>query len=325
MAREPQSLTEACIEYTIAQYTRRAECGGGTLRTPLEYAITSMSFCPDALTSDGSTRTLDSVLECAKAWRDFPCEQQLQGLVPACTTPGTRATGELCLYGSQCASGRCSRPDSCGECATVVGAGEACDDLLVRCERGLSCSGGLCEAGPEFDAVPHTRALGDVCNVDPECPENAVCAVEADGVWRCVALVPPGEACELNAQCEPEAYCSTDRVCRPKPAEGAPCGTRIDGNNVCGEDLVCDSSASGGRVCVIYSLAQPCEEGGLRCPPGDSCCTAADCAARRCLHVLFPGEPCGDADSQCHPGSECLGGVCEAIDSQGLFEQACGL
>src|SRR5450432_3872494 len=122
------SKTEACIAYALAECMRQGECEGFT---PSEAGCLPASFgCPDILFSAGSTRTVASLKACTPAFATFPCAEVNVGKLPDCATPGTRALGAPCDFGTQCATLECnfSANGPCGMCGKV---GELGDDCSV--------------------------------------------------------------------------------------------------------------------------------------------------------------------------------------------------
>mgnify|MGYP001551588198 CR=1 FL=1 len=161
-AELPDSLLGACRAYVMAQCLRREECAGTTTNRCVE---TADAYCPDLLFSEGSTRTLQGTLDCVDHWKDFACEDALVYRLPDCVTPGTKQTGEPCLYPSQCASQECSGTrSSCGVCLELAESGGSCSESLV-CPPGEECAAGTGAPRAPYEGHPVVVELeeGEYC------------------------------------------------------------------------------------------------------------------------------------------------------------------
>ena len=282
----------ACREYLTAACERRAECAGPT---GLDRCLDALALCPDYLFSDGSTRTVEGTLECAKAWRTLSCENVETGIPPACSTPGTRQPGEACRFASQCESLACSGTDTtCGVCLRLAAAGETCDGVEVGCPSGQRCSG-TCEV---VQWSPHEvfppKAAGEECQYGDVCIDGYMCLNDPmdeylASVSRCQIPPGPGSPCAYNVvggiACASDSYCWMN-TCERRPAPGEPC-------------------ASNSSVSTVCDVGDECED-------------------RICIGILEEGEPCGAASTRCAPGTECSAGHCVATDELTIFPALCG-
>jgi hypothetical protein len=275
----PISATSACIAYRAAMAKRIFECtgpaGGGT--SAPDWGLN----CPDDLFSPGSTRTPEAVAACAETWRTFSCDAVNRYGVPACATAGTRAEGEPCAFGTQCASYHCdvSREQPCGTCAPAgPKLGEAC---LFACHPGSICVAGRCVAG-----VPPP--------LPPRVPDGSPC-----GVYDCLE----------DSYCDAPESGAMAATCRPVPALGQSCY----GTTPCPRGAYC----AGSTCAALPRIGELCYVRG-GCAEGACLCAEAGCNNGRCTKLLLEGDRCPEAGAQCHPGMECKGGVCVAKASQGL-------
>jgi hypothetical protein len=307
---------------------RNDECAG---RTPAA-AYSPPQTCPDVLFSDGSTRTVAGLLACIDEWKSFPCDQLRRGLDPACVTPGTRAPGQSCKFPSQCASLQCQLQTGCGMCLQTVGEGATCGTNGPACEFGLQCSSGKCiqyDPATPPPAAPQGKPVGAPCTGTSDCMAGDYCDDVTGGTnFVCTHLPAIGQMCTHAGQyCADNAYCDdTHNTCAALPTAGQACGLVRGSPAACASGTFCDMSSGTATCNAPPKVGEVCVSGGPVCAPGTICsCPVGSCAQKHCLAILEVGAACGDAGNACPPGSECSGGVCAAIDSQGLFAAACGM
>jgi hypothetical protein len=326
-APDASSMTKyaACADYVNATCNRLyRECSG--LPAVADPCPDFLNLCPDFLFSDGSNRTIDEVLSCAAVWRTYSCDQVSRGLFPKCGRTGQRAVGQPCVYGSQCASGRCGgapldATSPCGVCAAVVNAGDQCGSFQGLCPNGYECSsGGTCTPLPIFN-LP----AGAACERLGQCLAGYLCLPEGNdgGTLQCRPTPKLGDAC--TGYCEEEAVCSSSR-CVPAPGAGEACASGY----TCNAQSACDREALPAPVCrarkaigerckpdkyLFVNVAGDCQK-GLMCFCDDASCSGGTCYVRR-----FLGESCTGAGSHCVLGTECRQGTCVALDSQGLADR----
>jgi hypothetical protein len=295
--------------------------------------------------SEGSTRTVESVVACAKAWADFPCAKIAEGEQPDCVKPGSKALGEPCLYPSQCSSLSCSASGgSCGKCTASVGVGQACGQD-VGCTGLLACDLDTSKCQPW---VRRTPGLGDACPGDYTCARGLYC----DTSTKCAPLPKVGEPCGKGVFCDYEhaQYCRSDLTCQPEPGPGMPCGENYEQVRVCNLQIsACDLQAGGGPMCVaLPKLGEPCashqcgtglfcdattpEEIGVcrarlakgaACTDSINCETGLLCDQGKCQLHVAPEEPCTADGTHCHVNSLCDGKVCAPLPALGNFAKAC--
>ncbi|HKU36988.1 MAG TPA: hypothetical protein VJR89_02540 [Polyangiales bacterium] len=295
-AAEVLTEAEACRRYVAYYCERRLFCG----ITSLEDAYScfySAELCPDMYFSPGSTRTVEQVTACAKAWLDHPCDDVLHERSPACATPGTRELGESCVTNSQCKSSRCTAyvtDPTCGKCVAVAASGGACSTELA-CPRDEMCTNGKC--------MP--RQL-----VTPSGKPSFVFA--------------PGQACTTSS--EPNfGGCTLGTVCDTRPGvDGSYCyyepgpGERCyhAAPHTCWGEGDCD-----GHTCApIY----PCSDSLRTCERGEVCvCSDAECKSSSCSLPRQEGQTCMLPAMPCADRLECVQGICQRAKLPSLFEKAC--
>jgi hypothetical protein len=193
--------------------------------------------------------------------------------------PGSRANGEPCLEGLQCASLWCGGTGvpgpsgsnlpyaaQCGTCAARLSTGAACNAASDLCETGLSCFNGVCRS---------TGQQGDPCAHWSDCTFPLVCR----STGTCGDVLYQGAACAQSTDC------TTDQGCDPQ-------------THVC--------------VPIVYGLpGESCNGDTLRCEHG-SCLTSTG----QCPDRLADGTPCDPTDSTkvCDTYAVCLGGKCQIAD-----------
>lgn len=327
----PDSLLGACRAYVMAQCLRREECAGTTSNRCAE---TADAYCPDLLFSEGSTRTLEGVLDCAAEWKTFSCDNALVYKLPDCVTPGTRQVGETCVYPSQCATQECSgNGTSCGVCLELAEPGGACSDTLI-CPPGEDCASGSCAPREPYSGEPAPVKLGEgeYC-IAGDCEKGLTCVsndARTDNVCRPVPEA--GDDCYLlyfgvgnDGQVCSEwedtgVYCdATELKCLAAPAAGEPCGVRDVGStpvcaagSYCNASGICEEPKGPGEPC-LYSpaLGQIC---------ADSVCDALDSL---CKETRKLGESCGAVDQTCEEHTLCEDDVCVADDTLEDFSTFC--
>jgi hypothetical protein len=323
-------LRDACREYARAYCDKSDECNGTNAGSKYCYEA-SAPACPDLLASPGSTRTAQSLRECALEIAAFSCEQWTRGFLPACSTPGTRVAGEPCVYPSQCQSLSCGGSDSaCGTCASLVQAGQACGPGL-ECAPGLLCSSdSLCierQAAPTpTPPAPRTlRQLGESC-LATECVVGAFCSrPDTSTEGTCEPMPATGQPCAPGVasgpRCAMSDHCDPDGLCAALPGNGEPCAVdsfaaRCSAGNYCvaqggpnGNTCAPHTAAGGACRPALLDLSRAdCAE-GLACR-----CANAACSEGTCTPLAREGESC-TAESVCEDGTACENGVCEPSDA----------
>lgn len=346
---------EACIAYARAACERHVTCQGLPTRS-CEHTIDD---CPDKYFSPGSTRTVAGLKACAIVRANQPCEELLVEKTPDCATPGTRQTGEACLYDSQCASLTCSSNGSdCGSCLALAKAGESCAAAGPACEAGFDCDGEKCvvtslrapsEPGEPCEARTVCRdgfcsagkcqALGDVgarCVNPSECKPGLFCDQKA---FDCQPAGKAGQPCVEEAgtsrllceggACYVETLPSTG-TCGPYPKLGESCIQRIGTESVLALDCAPEAHCGEGAVCrqdldygAPTELGIDCKTGLDRiCPEGSP--NPDVCDDYICGKLGLKGDPCAPAGNPCHEAFECVANQCAPRTTRGLFEKACG-
>jgi hypothetical protein len=314
-------MLDACKAYLAAQCHRRVECK----YSESDCTESFQPDCPDVYFSPGSTRTTQSLLACAGDWATFPCDQLLRDFVPSCASPGTRAAGEACVFGSQCDSGACftQSADECGICKATIAVGGACDwsDLTKQCVSGAGCVSSVCTPNaPMPETVP---ALGELCT--SSCASGAACLLDASGAARCTVAPSSGQPCGKyqggGSACAGGFACNASNVCGPAPVAGQPCAAP----GVCGADAECDTSTGSSGTCVSKAALGATCRGDLDCMTGlrCHCVTGTVCASKVCMTVLSTGSACGQPNTICDYGMQCQGARCVPSDAVTTFADLC--
>ncbi|HSC89265.1 MAG TPA: hypothetical protein VLC09_18410 [Polyangiaceae bacterium] len=219
---DPSSLLVACMRYVEAICTRRHVCLG--VPVPGNCADEGRSVCPDALFSEGSLRTLESVNACAKEWETFSCDSALHSEIPACAVPGTVADGQQCVFWSQCASGACSTGvASCGTCMPRAEPGGDCTASI--CVDREECVSGTCQEVAAYTSPypPSSVIPGEGQTCTGTCAEGLACVPIQSGTRRvCVAeaevtIADYEEPCGGTIGCPDRSTC-TGGFCVPTDA-----------------------------------------------------------------------------------------------------------
>jgi hypothetical protein len=194
-------------------------CGGERVSTPQPLG----AFCA-ALPGGGDELCESGVCEersqvCGECRADGECPGQVCGLEsPAgpslqpyrsCVAPASRALGELCAVGGECASGVCC-DGLCSECCEG-GPGCAAGQDCVRAEAAAD------EIGPLHN--PPSGSANGLPAGPPEGPPSESWCAPGDGA--------PGEACRRDEQCA-SGSCGGGEPMRVCPWDGRPCAQDAD-------------------------------------------------------------------------------------------------
>jgi hypothetical protein len=128
---------------------------------------------------------------------------------------------------------------------------------------------------PCVDVLAGNVKTGDVCTVSAECAGTAFCAGTSACPSHCAALLAEGDACNGNNECGDDLMCVTGHCLRPSLA-GEPCnGTS---GKVCRLGFNCSGATDTQTgMCVdnasiqVGALGASCEPGGALCKEGLSC------------------------------------------------------
>lgn len=308
------SQVSSCITYMQTACSRYLQCSINTSCDTISHT------CPDILFSEGSTRSVQEILDCAEAWRSFDCDALQRGEYPECVRPGTRADGATCAFHGQCASDWCSRHSEgeCGECLTPV-------SLPMPTEP----------AGPALVPLPQLQP-GDPCTNSQQCPGQHYCHATPPDMGECRPYPTLGEDCRQPRTCGGGTYCELEGLtCHALPGLGEPCG--VDGwtgtAGWCAGGFVCERQSERVGTCVaVPEVGEPCviwtlenQSTSTICKHPATCDTAVEPPICRApIRILEPGEACGTGPDVCHPASTCVDGICEPLESQGLFRDWCG-
>jgi hypothetical protein len=346
------SRAQACVLYAEAYCARLSQCAGATPEGIPEQCARSSVVCPDLSFSDGSTRTPEGLIACIEDIAAFDCDSWNLGYVPECVSPGTRQPGEPCIFPSQCATLVCSgSSEACGACLAFAAAEDDCrDTTLFTCAPGTGCNpeSGLCEAltlpdpvGPESNEPqgdPTADMRGEPCERDSDCGAYESCLTDRE-TPVCGRDPILGEDCDEARNCADDSYCELEGLtCLELPEIGEACG--VDGwtglASWCEPGTICQRSSDRVGTCVaLPEEGAPCvivefaEEGPVGyCAAGLVCSELTVCVPEPPPPpevVTVPiGGSCAEPHQMCHPASVCTDGLCEPLESQGLFDAVCG-
>jgi hypothetical protein len=274
--------------------------------------------------SEGSTRTVESVVACAKQWRDLPCDAVSKGASPDCAAAGTLALGEKCINASQCASRACDGFNAmCGVC---VDNPIECDAKAnLPCPAGQACYGNHCIDTPASGPAADAPELGDACvtGAAQTCGDS-FCKPDGagdDGV--CSRWPRLGEDCASALKCEEgDSYCGSSLTCVALPAANAACAADATGILRCASGSYCDVTGTTFQCRAVPKAGGVCRgvcDVGLACTENEF-----DGVDGKCVRRRMPGDSCGGPDDLCLPGAtRCEGGVCVLVATQDLYETAC--
>jgi hypothetical protein len=201
----------------------------------------------------GSGFTPSALGACADASAAADCASFLSQatVFSACFPKGTRALGQSCLDGTQCASGFCpSAGYACARCADPPAAGASCANGV--CAAGMVCassgtcavvakSGAACGSSKPCDSFleckmgtcqPVPATAGAACGsatANAYCDERVplACTSATSGTCASLAFGDKGAACGLAAgvvhACKASGACVSG-VCQAGPGAGQACG-----------------------------------------------------------------------------------------------------
>lgn len=266
-------------------------------------------------------------------WRRPPCIDMLEG---------TRPPGSACATDGDW----CDPSGYCDPCTTVCTRrwllGESCEGR-GWCAHGLQCDEGVCRP---ID-TDHSRALGEPCVYDEECPVGALCTPDgcsalptatelgepcfagwwcSEGQWcvsgsgvarTCEAPRPEGGRCVGERSCETGLACVRG-ICRPRSGPGEPC----DYPYQCRPDApycvagTCRADADGMTCPGGAATAWFLESYPAGCPDGYGCVGAEPFMAGECRRLVALGAAC-EGHTQCPASSRCHEGLCRAVSAPG--------
>lgn len=319
-AAADQSPRSACRAYIDAVCRRRAVCQGNS-PDQVCAGFADDFPCPDYFFSADAAHGPAQMFDCAAQVATLSCGMALLG-TPPCSTPGTRAPGEKCLYGSQCSTLGCSvsyREGVCGTCLPFLAPGAPCNTRDGVCPVDLVCYNGSCQKAPD---------LAPVAVPGPGLPCTGSCAAgyACSSGKTCAPLPPAGQPCSLLGDCSADAYCTTGSVCAPRPGPGAPCVMDFLNYPQCAANTYC---AAPSNICSSRApLGAPCTplgSGTSTCVTGATCVETATKGTYSCRTSRETGESCTSPTDVCATGTTCTGGKCTTTGmNAGIYEQVCG-
>jgi hypothetical protein len=272
----------ACADSAIARCAQNDKCTNNVSdknkygdETTCVSRLTAQ--CVKNLGAPGTGATPATVESCAQAIPMEMCSAYL-GNDPddSCLPPmGTVANGSACGLSAQCASTYCQIPahGSCGVCANVPMAGDACGPTGECGGRGgLVCQNDVCVA---------QGALNAACDKDNPCgPDLSCVGAKAGTKGACTAPVAMvGATCDPNKLTGPGCDNTLGLYCSPATkqcvavtfaTDGQPCGEVSGGLVICqaGTCIIPAASDDGG---LDASLDDGGAEGGTTATKQGTC------------------------------------------------------
>lgn len=266
------SIPEESAERTLAHELCRLMLERCDCPTP-QQLFGSLAECSDAYTSQLEQQFSEAKAaglvyhpECMAEHVNFytqtiGCSTQselAQGVLEQLSLPpckvhsGSGQEGEVCMPYYQALGDDCDVGLQClGTCAVVVELtakveGEPCTLQTDRCEPGTACLGSAEDpTGPA--TCLRLPAEGEPCSVG--CDVGLTCDFVDGGTEQRVCKPPPGEGLpcgSLPYECAEGLWCDAN-VCTPTLVQGTPC---FGDDEACGVGWVCDALEDGGEdVC----------------------------------------------------------------------------
>jgi hypothetical protein len=301
----PPTEKSSCVTYITAFCEKSTSCNPSIKK---EACQQSAELCPEYFFSEGSTRTIASMLECAAEFAKISCTDWNAGLRPSCQTPGTLAAGSVCISPAQCASSNCDNlviGTRCGRCSALYGADEECTDTGTFgpkvCPPNQQCDQTTKRCAPIV--APTVLAAGAPCTSNSStelCPTGTDCYTSSTdaGTGTCQAPPSPGNPCVhrpgiTGVVCAPDGYCQLDTAssgtCIAKAKVDQPCGFNGSYSIECETNLYCKND-----TCAAFeALGAPCDRFDS-CGPTNYCDRAA--AMPTCKPPAANGAICGIVD-----------------------------
>jgi hypothetical protein len=172
---------------------------------------------------------------------------------------------------------------------------------------------------------PGRAREGEPCTDSEGCVTDTWCSNAADSPtgYRCVHAGPGISA----GTCAPEAYVprtASDHVCQALPSLGQTCADSAGTlDEYCAAGAWCDSRSN--KCLARKKLGEGCNGSIGDCIEGLLCTEYTPQGFGTCLSFQSEGGSCSGQFERCVHGSECVGGVCRALETQGVYEKACAL
>ena len=247
-------------------------------------------------------------------------------------------------------------PTHCGQCGTVCGAGEACENGACA----LTCNGGTKKCGTScVDSRLDPANCGD-CNT--KCGSGLVCSNSAcatscgTGLTQCGGGDAGGPAFCIDAPNDSRNCGACGNVCAtgfscvagtcalscqaglsscsytPRAGDAGAEGGAGDAGpalkictNLAQDDAncgACGNACAPGQACVAGACSLTCQTGLTRCAAGgDAGASEAgtfDAGAATCANLRVDNTNCGACGTTCAAGQACANGVCTLTCQTGL-------
>lgn len=292
---------QACADWALARCQRFDSCSGG-LYVSIHYGdeatcqASGVETCTIGLAATGTAATAATFEACAEAIPSESCADFFgDAPVSACAAlAGSLAIGGPCVGSSQCQSTYCAIPQyaTCGACAAVPKAGDACA-VAADCgaRGGLTCAGGACVALAQANAS---------CSADAPCGIGFDCVgAKKTTPGQCEAtVITAGAPCDpdraTSASCDP----TLELTCDPA-TEACVQNTVVGAAGTCGVVGGSEAKCSASGTCVIATADAGPGDAGVNAGPAPTTGT--------CLAAAANESPCDtSAGPACIPPAKCV-------------------
>jgi hypothetical protein len=339
----PPTEKSSCVTYIEAFCAKQEACSPSNR---LALCKQTAELCPEYFFSEGSTRTIASMLACADEFAKMTCAEWNAGIRPSCQTPGTLPAGSSCISPAQCASANCdglTLGTRCGTCSALYGADEECTNTGTFgpkvCPQNQRCDDVTKRCAPIVAPTMLTPGATCTANSTKElCPSGTDCYTTSPDAGTttgtCQALPTAGNACvhtpgSGGGFCVAEAYCSfasgNTGTCLVNAKVGETCGYDAQSSTEirCEPALYCKTDK-----CAAYEAVD------APCTRPDACGKTAYCDVNAstpvCRAAAAIGAACGIVRTDgggsfyvpCAANGECKmdasgAGICEPPGSVG--------
>lgn len=268
----------------------------------------------DSLDKNRASLTIASVESCLNELIvEDQCFPQVTTFATSCTAEavkGNQAAGAECLNGFDCVEDAYCGTDR--KCKALAGAGEDCG-TTAECVPGLYCGMDESDTAATGTVCLSPNAVGDACDGDYECAEDAYCEVDpVSGDGTCAALTALGTACDSDDMC-------LSGFCLPGSCENG---------NACFDDGDCGlgSCRDSGMSCIgngdCYGM---CETSGSTCYDGFPCAGTCSISASGCYDDTECPGVCSNSAYSCYDDSYCdpLDASDSCVQTETCVAEAC--
>ncbi|MFO0596942.1 MAG: hypothetical protein U0228_16625 [Myxococcaceae bacterium] len=314
-----ESLTNVCraLKPGGAPCSSSAECQtrclGQTCQVPASLGQPCMEVSISVPPCDATTYCSSTFVCVASKATGEACGNRLNecALPNLCIRGVCAPLGEVgspCSAMADCRAGlRCDPVLTTCQAETVVGTGQPCTGVAVRCAAGESCIGSQRnpDGGLGLEGACAVPTVGSSCSFPGWCPPASYC----DQTEHCAAAAV-GTPCQNSSECQTSDYCALGSTCAPRILSGQGC-------------VLSDSCAVQGERCIGTTMdpARRCQRpaaAGEPCLTPEGCAaTLSDCVNSVCVSAGHVGEPCTPNLNFCMSGA-CLARRCVAPLADGV-------